>query len=68
MIIAVKRAVKGVHEKVIKPWATPTDTMCGSDWALPQQVTWFLLERKESNHFCAVSFTPKRDSLRDRME
>ena len=28
----------------IEPWATPTDTAAGSNWAFPQQVTWLLFE------------------------
>ena len=48
--------------------ATPTDTATLSDWALPQQVTWLLLDKKESNQFRALSSTLKLVSLRDRME
>ena len=52
----------------IDPCATPTDTATLSDWALPQQVTWLLLDKKESNQFRALSSTLKLVSLRDRME
>ena len=48
---------------ILTACATPTGTAALSDWASPEQVTWLLLDKKESNQFCALSSTPKLVSL-----